>query len=90
MLCSCVIGIYILIFEEKTCFKILGSINKGLIRLALISTITKWQKQSSCIYDKNMNGDSDVYLRQTIDANKVGINSLSINIETPTNLKLID
>lgn len=58
MLYNYIIGTYILILREKTYFKILGSVNKGLLRSALIPTITK-EKQSFGTYNKNMNNNNN-------------------------------
>lgn len=58
MLYSCVVDICVSILGERTYFEILGSINKGLLKSALISTITK-QGQSFGTYSKNINGDGD-------------------------------
>ena len=59
MLRTYMIGIYVSIVEKKTCFKILASIKKKSLRLALISIITK-QKPSFGIYNKNKNSNNDI------------------------------
>lgn len=57
------VSICILIPKKKIGFKILDSINKKLLRSALISTIIK-QRQSFNTYNKNINnnGNMDKYV----------------------------
>lgn len=52
------VNIYILILRKRTYFKILNSINKELLKSALISIITK-QEQNFSIYSKNINGNGN-------------------------------
>lgn len=91
MLCNYIVDICVSILKKKTCFKILDSINKRLLKSTLISTIIK-QRQSFETYNKNINSNSDAdrYIYKIDYPSKIRINRLDINVKTLSNLKLSD